>query len=168
MGILNLLNPKTFYETLVQIIKNISNRAFYRKTMKTLQKDGSLKQLGMRLDMRSRAYYILNLEPETLMMGAEALDLEKSRVYESLTARTGVFDKAGLTELIEASTERIKTDEYYAYLIQIKYRKLTNWLDTVYVITWAAVASFIIYWAVQGALNYSSVLTGIDNLLHQK
>ena len=168
MGLLNLLNPKTFYETFLQIVKNISNRNFYRKTMKTLEKNGSLKQLGMRLDMRGRAYYVLNLEPETLMMGMETLELEKSRVLESISLKKSTFEKAGLAELIEAQTDRIKTEEYYAYLIQIKYRKIANWLDLVYVITWAAIASFLIYWIVQGALNYQAIATAIDNLLHQK
>ena len=168
MGLLNLLNPKTFYETFLQIVKNISNRNFYRKTMKTLEKNGSLKQLGMRLDMRGRAYYVLNLEPETLMMGVETLELEKSRVLESISLKKSTFETAGLAELIEAQTDRIKTEEYYAYLIQIKYRKIANWLDSVYVITWAAIASFLIYWIVQGALNYQAIATVIDNLLHQK
>jgi hypothetical protein len=168
MGLLNLLNPKTFYETFLQIVKNISNRNFYRKTMKTLEKNGSLKQLGMRLDMRGRAYYVLNLEPETLMMGMETLELEKSRVLESISLKKSTFETAGLAELIEAQTDRIKTEEYYAYLIQIKYRKIANWLDLVYVITWAAIASFLIYWIVQGALNYQAIATAIDNLLHQK
>ena len=162
MGLLNLLNPKTFYETFLQIVKNISNRNFYRKTMKTLEKNGSLKQLGMRLD------YVLNLEPETLMMGLETLELEKSRVLESISLKKSTFETAGLAELIEAQTDRIKTEEYYAYLIQIKYRKIANWLDSVYVITWAAIASFLIYWIVQGALNYQAIATVIDNLLHQK
>ena len=168
MGLLNLLNPKTFYETFLQIVKNISNRNFYRKTMKTLEKNGSLKQLGMRLDMRGRAYYVLNLEPETLMMGVETLELEKSRVLESISLKKSTFETAGLAELIEAQTDRIKTEEYYAYLIQIKYRKIANWLDSVYVITWASIASFLIYWIVQGALNYQAIATVIDNLLHQK
>ena len=168
MGLLNLLNPKTFYETFLQIARNILNHSFYRKTMKTLEKNGSLKQLGMRLDMRHRAYYVLNLEPETLMMGPETLELEKSRVLESISFKKTTFETAGLAELIEAKTDRIKTEDYYAYLIQIKYRKISNWLDSVYVIAWASLASFLIYWIVQGALNYQEITTVISNLLHRK
>ena len=102
------------------------------------------------------------------MMGIETLELEKSRVLESISLKKSTFETAGLAELIEAQTDRIKTEEYYAYLIQIKYRKIANWLDSVYVITWASIASFLIYWIVQGALNYQAIATAIDNLLHQK
>lgn len=168
MEILNLLNPITFYETLVRCVRNIVNHRFYKSQVKKLKNDGSLKQLSMRLDMRSRAYYILNLEPETLMAGAEALELERSRVFESLSLRKPIFEKAELGELIEAKTERIKTEDYYAYLIQIKYRPSAKFRDYFYALTWLTAAAFLIYWITQGALHYREIGEAITNFFNRK
>jgi hypothetical protein len=141
MTLLEFLNPVIVWETLNQVIKNESNRQFYKRKMRELEKNGSLKQFGMRLDMRGRAYYIINLEPETLLMGAEVLDLEKSRVYESINLRKPMLENAELSELVEAITERIKTKEHYAYLIQIKYRPISGIGNIFHVVSWLTVAS---------------------------
>ena len=96
MKLLDLLNPVTFYKTLTRCWRNLESRRFYNRTVKKMQSDGLFKQFGMRLDMRNRAYYILNLEAETLMAGPDALDLERSRVFESLGIRKPIFEKAEL------------------------------------------------------------------------
>ena len=113
--------------------------------MRELDAAGSLAQFGMRLDMRNRAYYIINLEPETLLMGSEVLELEKSRVFESINLRKPLFATVDLSEIIEVKTERIKTEDHYAYLVQIKYRPLAKIQDHVYFFTWIGLAGLAVY-----------------------
>jgi hypothetical protein len=168
MQLLNLLNPVTFYQALVKCWRNLANRRFYKSQMQSLKKDGSLKQLNMRLDMRSRAYYVLNLEAETLMAGADAFELERSRVFESISLRKPIFEKAELGELIEAKTERIKSSDYYAYLIQIKYRPTAKLNDYFYVLSWLACAAFLTYWVVRGVANYQEILNALGDFFNQK
>jgi hypothetical protein len=168
MTLLEALKPRTFYETLTKVLRNFANRKFYQKQLKILLVDGSLKTNGMRLDKRYRAYYVLNLEPETLMMGEEVLDLEKSRVYESLSKKKPLFEKAGLGEIIEAQTERIKNADYYAYLIQIKYRPIATIWDVLYVMTWGAVAGFALYFLIRLGFNYQSIADWISNTMTSK
>jgi len=164
----DFINPFTFYETVVIIIKNLKNFIFYRTKMSAINKSGVLKQTGLRLDRRARAYYVLNIEPELLMMGQDTLDLEKSRVFESLAKKKELFETHNLTELIEAKTDRIKTSEYYAYLIQIKYRPMATVSNHVYVLSWLTCLTFIVYWIYLGFLNYNEIQTGLGDLLNKK
>jgi hypothetical protein len=164
----DFINPFTFYETAVIIIKNLKNFIFYRTKMSDINKSGVLKQTGLRLDRRARAYYVLNIEPELLMMGQDTLELEKSRVFESLAKKKELFETHNLTELIEAKTDRIKTSEYYAYLIQIKYRPMATVSNHVYVLSWLTCLTFIAYWIYLGFLNYNEIQTGLGDLLNKK
>ena len=164
----DFINPFTFYETVVIIIKNLKNFIFYRTKMSDINKSGVLKQTGLRLDRRARAYYVLNIEPELLMMGQDTLELEKSRVFESLAKKKELFETHNLTELIEAKTDRIKTSEYYAYLIQIKYRPMASVSNHVYVLSWLTCLTFIAYWIYLGFLNYNEIQTGLGDVLNKK
>jgi hypothetical protein len=164
----DFINPFTFYETVVIVIKNLKNFIFYRTKMSDINKSGVLKQTGLRLDRRARAYYVLNIEPELLMMGQDTLELEKSRVFESLAKKKELFETHNLTELIEAKTDRIKTSEYYAYLIQIKYRPMATVSNHVYVLSWLTCLTFIVYWIYLGFLNYNEIQTGLGDLLNKK
>jgi len=164
----DFINPFTFYETIVVIIKNLKNFIFYRTKMSAINKSGVLKQTGLRLDRRARAYYVLNIEPELLMMGQDTLELEKSRVFESLAKKKELFENHNLTELIEAKTDRIKTSEYYAYLIQIKYRPMATVSNHVYVLSWLTCLTVIAYWIYLGFLNYNELQTGLGDVLNKK
>jgi hypothetical protein len=168
MTLRDIINPKIFYGILTKVFRNFANWRFYKKQMQHLLADGSLKQNGMRLDRRNRAYYVLNLEPETLMMGEEVLELEKSRVYESLGRKKPMFEKADLGELIEAKTERIKNDNYYAYLIQIKYLPSATFWNVIYVILWVSVLSTIIYFLTKAALNYEVIFAWLSSVMTAK
>lgn len=168
MTLLDSIKPSTFYKTLLTVFRNYRNWRFYKKTMKRLYIDGYLKQNGMRLDKRHRAYYVLNLEPETLMMGTEVLELERSRVFESLSIKKQLFEKAEVGELIEAKTERIKSDDYYAYLIQIKYRPISSIWSIIYLILWLACAAILMWFAIIGAMQYDSIFTWFNSIITMK
>lgn len=168
MRIFEYFKPRKFYETLSRVIRSQRNWRFYKKQLKRLHKEGYLKQNGMRIDKRYRAYYVLNLEPETLMMGEEVLELERSRVIESLSMKKPVFERAELGELIEAKTDRIKTTDYYAYLIQIKYRPLANFWSVVYLIVWLAGFAGLVWLATLGAMQYELVLDWLNNMVMSK
>jgi hypothetical protein len=147
--LVEFLNPIFLWGVIKKIAINLRNRSYYVKQMRMLNDNGTLKQMGMRLDLRSRAYYVLNLEPETLMMGQDVLDLERSRVMESINIRKVSFEKADLIELIEIETTRIKNEDYYAYLIQVKYRPSASIWNWIHVVSWISLACFVILAAVR-------------------
>ena len=168
MKLRDAFHPKMFRDTLIMVFRNFANWRFYKKQMKRLNADGSLKQNGMRLDKRNRAYYVLNLEPEILMMGEETIDLERSRVYESLGKKKPLFEKAGLGEIIEAKTDRIKDETYYAYLVQIKYRPIATIWNVIYCFVWLAALAVAAYFIVKGVMQYETIVTWFSNVMTAK
>lgn len=165
MTLLEFLNPSIFWRSLTLIVKNIRNRNFYINQMLMLNRNGSLSQVGMRLDMRRRAYYVLNLEPESLMMGTEVMELERSRVLESINSKKLIFETAELTELIEAKTERIKTKDYYAYLIQIKYRPLAGFGNWAHVLAWLNLATVATVYIIKAVCYRAEIAEWIKSIV---
>lgn len=138
MWLLDYLNPTTVFRKAQLTAKDLSNYLFYRKTIKKLEASGVLADKGMRRDMLCRVYFVINLLPETLLAGSDVDLLEKSRVTEAIAERNEIFTKDGLLEIVVADYERIKTSEYYAYLIWVKYRRLTKTFDWLHVVSWAS------------------------------
>ena len=192
MTLIEALKPRTFYETLNQVLRNYRNWQYYKRTIMELYKDGSLKQYQLRLDIKPnrkftpdmgglykkvlfwlrpstyRTFYVLNLEPETLMMGEQLAELERSRVYESLSMKKPMFEKADLGEIIEAKTERIKNEEYYAYIIQIKYRPSSTVWDAVYVGVWLIAIGAAVYGLSSLDAHYKEIYDWVSNLFTTK
>ena len=121
MGILNFLNPAMAFTAARSIIKDINNYVFYRKQISKIEAKGFFKELKARTDTLKRVYYVLNLEPETLLATGDLMDLEKSRVFDSVSKIQRHFIDHNLVEIVDISSTRIKTEDYYAYLILIKY-----------------------------------------------
>jgi hypothetical protein len=100
--------------------------------------------------MLRRVYFVINLLPETLLAGSDVDLLERSRVTEAIADRNQVFMKDGLLEIIEADYKRIKTEEYYAYVVWIRYRwssTITVWLKS---ILWLVLAVSLV-------INYQAI-----------
>jgi hypothetical protein len=132
--LLNFLNPLSFWENVMTCYRDVSNYVFYRKTINQLAKDGLLREKGMRTDLLKRVYFVINLLPETLLAGGDVELLERSRVTEAIAERNQIFIKDGILEIIEADYKRIKNEDYYAYLIWVKYRSVSTlgtWLRAI-------------------------------------
>jgi hypothetical protein len=99
-----------------------------------MEDQGLLSKFNLRVDILRRVYYVINLEPETLFAN-DSIDLEKSRVFESVNKIEGIFADNNLVEIIEVLSKRIKTDEYYAYLVWIKFRGLVKKSNMIQLIT---------------------------------
>lgn len=168
MGLLNFLHPVTAYENLVSVIKDISNYSFYRKQVETVEKRGFFKTMKMRVDWLKRIYYIVNLEPETLLAGPEVTELEKSRVFDSLALVKGVVSEYNLSEIINISTKRIKTDEVYAYLVWIKYKIATTKGKVFQLITWSVLAVYLIKLLFYGYNHIGQIIAYINQIITAK
>jgi hypothetical protein len=132
--ILDFLNPISFWQNLRICYKDFVNYRFYRRVITNLASEGALRERGMRTDMLRRVYFVINLLPETLLAGADVELLERSRVTEAIAERNQIFMKDGLLEIIEADYQRIKTDDYYAYVVWIKYRAASTislWIKSI-------------------------------------
>ncbi len=142
MKLLNFINPVIAFNSTKDIIKDLNNYVFYRKQIKKMETQNFFKDLNARTDLLRRVYYVLNLEPETLLATGDLADLEKSRVFESVSKIQGRFADHNLVEIINVSSTRIKTDEYYAFLILIKYDSKFKFSNLLRVLGFALIAYF--------------------------
>lgn len=168
MSLLNILNPILAFNSAKVIIKDLRNYIFYRKQISKIKEQGFFKDYAMRTDWLKRVYYVINLEPETLLATGELVDLERSRVYDSIAKVKNLFLNTNLLEIIEASSKRIKDDTYYAYLVWIQYRKNLVWRDIVNVIVWSFLLvkiTQLVFWL---SHNYESLWTSILSMLTSK
>ena len=101
MGLLNLLNPIEAIDAVRTIVKDLMNYRFYRKQIKVIEAAGIFKTKKMRVDWLCRVYYVVNLEPELQLATGDLIDLEKSRVFESVSKIQGIFADRNLTEIVE-------------------------------------------------------------------
>ena len=145
LRILDFLNPVSFWKNAVSCYKDVANYRFYRKTIKLLEGEGLLRDKGMRSDWLKRVYFVINLLPETLLAGGDVELLERSRVTEAIAERNQVFTKNGILEIIEADYRRIKDNDYYAYLIWVKYRWQTSFSEWFKTIAWLILLGTLVY-----------------------
>lgn len=134
MGLPNLINPIELINSVRTLTKDITNYLFYRKQIKAIDSAGIFRTKRMRTDVLCRVYYVVNLEPELQLATGDLIDLEKSRVFESVSKVQGILADYNLIEIIDVSSKRIKDDTYYAYLVTIKYRVETVFSDIVRVV----------------------------------
>ena len=168
MGLINFLHPVTAYENLVSAIKDVSNYRFYRNQVATIEKRGFFKTMKMRVDWLKRVYYIVNLEPETLLAGQDVADLEKSRVFDSLSLVKGVISEYNLSEVINISTKRIKTEDVYAYLVWIKYKITTTKGKLFQLITWSVLAGYLVHLLFYGYKHIDQIIAFVNQFITAK
>lgn len=168
MGLLNLVNPIEGIRSVKTLLKDISNYQFYRKQIKSIEAAGFFESKKIRTDWLRRVYYVVNLEPELQLATGDLIDLEKSRVFDSVSKIQGVFADHNLTEIVEVTSNRIKTEDYYAYLVTIKYRVESNGANFFS----AVILGVLLYWLIRlGVMigtNWESVTAFLAHWLNSK
>lgn len=168
MGLLNFINPIEAFSSLKLIIKDLSNYFFYRKQIKKMNEQKLFDVVGGRVDWLRRVYYVINLEPETLLATGDIIDLEKSRVYESISKIQGRFADYNLVEIVDVTSKRIKDPDFYAYVVLIKYDMSATFKDLFKLIALGAILYFGISYGIELVNNFDSVVDSITNAITTK
>lgn len=168
MGLLNMFNPVLAIRSARTIIKDISNYLFYRKQIKSMNEQKLFDVVNGRVDYLRRVYYVINLEPETLLATGDLIDLEKSRVYESISKIQGRFADHNLVEIVDVSSKRIKDEEYYAYIVTIRYDSQLVVRDILRVLILGTLSYFAINYGIYVANNFNLVASSIMNIVTAK
>lgn len=168
MGLLNFINPIEAFSSVKSIVKDLSNYAFYRKQIKKMNDQKLFDVVGGRLDWLRRVYYVINLEPETLLATGDIIDLEKSRVYESIAKIQGRFADYNLVEIVDVTSKRIKDPDFYAYIVLIKYDMSSNLKDFIRVLVLGSFLYFGITYGIELVNNFDSVVSSITNAVTTK
>jgi len=168
MGLLNFINPVEAISSLKSIIKDLSNYVFYRKQIKRMNGQRLFDVVGGRVDWLRRVYYVINLEPETLLATGDLIDLEKSRVYESISKIQGRFADYNLVEIVDVTSKRIKDPDFYAYVVLIKYDNSSKVKDFIRVAVFSTLIYLGIVYGIELVNNFELVVTTITNALTTK
>lgn len=168
MGLLTFLNPKNAIKSIGSIIKDFINYRFYVKQIKKMNSQSLFSEINARIDWLGRVYYVINLEPETLLATGDVIDLERSRVYDSVVKIQGRFADYNLIEIVKVDSKRIKTVDFYAYLVTIKYVILSKWVDVFRVLAWIGIIYILFRYYPYVINNFEHWVTNITSILNTK
>lgn len=162
------LSPINFFRLLWAMVQEIRHLIFYWRKMEKLEASGELKKRGLRLDWIRRLYFVKNMEPEALLYGevenGGVETFEKQFLIEALRQHNDLFYKDGSIEIVKSDYRRIKTEDYYAYIIWIWFRfdKLKFW-NFIYLIVYAVSVNWLVHLIVHRVVP---LIDPITNFLH--
>jgi hypothetical protein len=106
------------------MLREIDNYYFFMRQVEIMEDTGVLKHNKIKRNEDHAIYGAINMPPELLMYHNEVeLDrLEKTFFGNEMTKISDVFLQYDIIELYKIEYERIKTDDYYAYVFNIKYK----------------------------------------------
>ena len=120
--ILNYLSPVKVYEKLSLNLTELSNRRKVKKIIFELNASGKLESLGIKVDPASNMYIGIDLNPELLLYSDTSQEpVELKLVAEKMNKYNDFLTKEGILDSIRVDYERIQTEEYYGYVLQIGY-----------------------------------------------
>jgi hypothetical protein len=139
--IINYLNPVKVYKSLSAGLQDLINYLKYKKIIAEISASGKLEELGLRVDRRGNLYIGINLNPELLLYSETSQEsVELKLIAEKLKKYTDFLTKEGILDFVKVEYDRIKNEEYYGYILQIKYdftkyRKTRFTYDIAYLVT---------------------------------
>jgi hypothetical protein len=123
--IYNYINPVKIYKSLIAAINELGNHLKYKKIIFELQKDGKLDAIGLAVDKDANLYIGIDLNPELLMYSETSQEsVELKLISEKMKKYTDFLTKEGILDAVRMDYDRIKTEEYYGYVLQIRFNFL--------------------------------------------
>lgn len=139
--IINYLDPVKVYRSLSAGLQDLINYSKYKKIIAELSASGKLDEIGLNVDRRGNLYLGINLNPELLLYSETSQEsVELKLIAEKLKKYTDFLTKEGILDSVKVEYDRIKNEEYYGYILQIKYdftkyRKPKFTYDVAYLVT---------------------------------
>jgi hypothetical protein len=120
--ILKYLDPTKVYSRLSLAIKDLLKHKKYKRVILELQKSGKIEEIGFSVDEQCNLYLGINLNPELLLYSETSQEsVELKLISEKLKKYTDFLTKEGILDCVRVEYDRVKTEEYYGYILQIKY-----------------------------------------------
>jgi hypothetical protein len=122
MRYLKIGNP---FKKLKLMFKEIDNYYFYIRQIEMFDDTGEMRHRKLKLNDKHEIYGAINMPVELLMYHKqEDLEqLEKTYFGNEMAQYNDVFLKYDIMELYKIEFERVKTEDYYAYVFNIRF----NW-----------------------------------------
>lgn len=145
LSIKDYIYPSRIFKLLKKNILDISNNKRYKAIISELESDGKLKDIGFS-KTKSDLFYGVNLNPELLMYTEDSQEsVELKFVSDASRKYTKFLENEGILDSITADYERVKTDDFYGYIVKISYNSKFNKNHFIYSISYiAAIVALII------------------------
>lgn len=120
--ILNKLNPVKAYNRLGLAITDYLKYKKYKKIILELDASGKIKDAGFGLDEDGNLYLGIDLNPELLLYSETSQEsVELKLVSEKLKKYNDFLTREGVLDCVRMDYDRVKTEEYYGYILKIQY-----------------------------------------------
>lgn len=115
---------KNPFKRLRMMLREIDNYYFFIRQMEILADTGELRHYKLKMNEKHGIYGAINLPPELLLYnrGEELEQLEKTFFGNEMAKFNDVMMKLDVIELYKVDYERLKTEDYYAYVFCISYK----------------------------------------------
>lgn len=127
---LKYFSPVHAFKTTRDLYKEYKDWVFYKNTVEQMDLDGFFEKHNMNTGKQMQIYLGVDLPPETLMQPEEEIDkFERQLVAKEVSKFNEPFFNYGIFEYLETATERVKTNDYYGYIVMFSFnfKKFTFW-----------------------------------------
>ena len=122
MRLKNYIYPKLVFKSFTQALKERQYFTKYAGILNDLEQEGKLEKMGFRKE-GSMLYIGVNLNPELLMYTDDSHEsVELKFVSEAMKKYTDFLQNEGILDSIVADYERVFNEEFYGYVVQIRYK----------------------------------------------
>jgi hypothetical protein len=119
---LRYLSPIVTYRLLDTNLDELSKYRTYKKIINELNAIGKLDEIGFRADEDGNLYLGINLNPELLLYSETSQEsVELKLVSEKMNKYNDFLTKEGILDSIKVDYERVQSEEFYGYILQISY-----------------------------------------------
>ena len=120
--ILQKINPVWVIKSIRRNLAEIKKHKTYRKIIYDLNELGKLEEIGFRVDENANLYLGINLNPELLLYSDTSQEsVELKMISEKMLKYNDFLTKEGILDVITVDYDRVKNDEFYGYVLQIKF-----------------------------------------------
>lgn len=121
MRYFKIKNP---FRKLRAMLREIDNYYYFLRQVELADDCGELKHYKLKRNEKHYVYGAINMPPELLLYNNEEdlAQLEKTFFGSEMTKLNDLFIKYNLIELYKIEFERIKDENYYAYVFNLKYK----------------------------------------------
>ena len=120
--IIDYISPVKVYQKLKVNLEELSKYRIFKKIIIELNETGRLAEIGLKVDYGSNMYIGLDLNPELLLYSETSKEsVELRLISEKMNKYNDFLTKEGILDSIKVDYERVQSDDFYGYILQIGY-----------------------------------------------
>lgn len=121
MNIKDYLYPSRIVKTISKSLRILKNKRRYSQIIKSLDEEGKLEAIGLKRE-KDFLYVGINLNPELLIYDESTQEsAELKFISDKMRKYTDFLQKESVLDSVIADYDRVRTEEFYGYIVQIKF-----------------------------------------------